>query len=77
MKYLRGTSKSFSEALILASTQYDKSLFIDLQVQYIKVISPEHFLYINCSECQNKTKQNTCTQHVLSLQFSCSELVIQ
>ena len=31
------TSKSFSEALILASTnpQYDKRLFIDLPVQYI------------------------------------------
>ena len=31
------TGKSFSEALILASTnpQYDKKLFIDLQVQYM------------------------------------------
>ena len=37
------TGKSFSEALILASSnpQYDKRLFIELQI-------------INCSECQNK-----------------------
>ena len=39
-----GTSKSFSEALILASTnpQYDKRLFIELQVQYMKIPSSEH-----------------------------------
>ena len=38
------TGKSFSEALILASTnpQYDKRLFIDLQVQYMKIPSSEH-----------------------------------
>ena len=36
--------KSFSEALILASTnpQYDKRLFMDLPVQYIKTTSSEH-----------------------------------
>ena len=35
--HVRHTGKSFSEALILASTnaQYDKRLFIDLQVQYV------------------------------------------
>ena len=35
------TGKSFSEALILASTkpQYDKILFIELQVQYMKIPS--------------------------------------
>ena len=34
------TGKSFSEALILASTnpQYDKRLFIELQVQYMKIL---------------------------------------
>ena len=44
------TGKSFSEALILASTnpQYDKRLFIDLQVQYMKTTSSEHVVYINC-----------------------------
>ena len=39
-----GTGKSFSEALILASTnpQYNKRLFIELQVQYMKIASSEH-----------------------------------
>ena len=34
----------FSEALILASTnpQYDKRLFIELQVEYMKIASSEH-----------------------------------
>ena len=47
------TGKSFSEALILASTnpQYDKRLLIGLQVQYMKIASTEHVVYINCSEC--------------------------
>ena len=52
------TGKSFSEALILASTntKYDKRLFIELQGQYMKIPSSEHVLYINCSECQNKNQ---------------------
>ena len=43
------TGKSFSEALILASTnpQYDKRLFIELRVQYMKTTSSEHVVYIN------------------------------
>ena len=51
------TGNSFSEALILSSTnpQYDKRLFLELQVQYMKIASSEHVVYINCSECQNKT----------------------
>ena len=65
------TGKSFSEALILASInpQYDKRLFIELQVQYMKITSSEHVVYINkllicfCFDIQN----NLCTQHVLSL----------
>ena len=79
----KGTGKSLSEALILGSTnpQYDKRLFIDLPVQYMKTTSSEHVVYINCSECQNKNKKQfvytTCSQHVLSLEFSCTELVIQ
>ena len=66
---LSSTGKSFSEALILASTnpQYDKRLFIELQVQYMKIASSEHGVYINCSECKNK-KQFMYT--------TCSELVI-
>ena len=67
------TGKSFSEALIFASTnpQYDKKLFIDLSVQYMKTTSSEHVVYINCSECQNKNKKQfvytTCSPDVLSL----------
>ena len=50
------TGKSLLEALILASTnpQYDKRLFIDLPVLYMKTTSSEHVVCINCSECQNK-----------------------
>ena len=49
------TSKSFSEALIFASTnpQYDKRLFIDFSVLYMKTTSSGHVVYINCFECQN------------------------
>ena len=50
------TGKSLLEALILASTnpQYDKRLFVDLPVQYMKTTSSEHLVYINCFECQKK-----------------------
>ena len=67
-----------TDALILAlnNPQYDKRL--NLRVQYMKSTSSEHLVYINCSECQNKNrKNNLCTQHVLSLYFPCTELVIQ
>ena len=62
------TGKSLSEAFILTSTnpQYDKRLFIDLPVQYMKTTSSEHVVYINCSECQNKNKKQfvytTCSE---------------
>ena len=41
---LGSTGKSFSEVLILASTnpQYDKRLSIELPVQYMKIPSLEH-----------------------------------
>ena len=44
------TGKPFLEVLILASTnpQYDKILFIELQVQYMKIVSSEHVVYTNC-----------------------------
>ena len=56
------TGKSLSEALNLGSTnpQYDKRLFIDLPVQYMKTASSEYGqnllcgLWRNCSECQKK-----------------------
>ena len=76
--WLFSTGKSFSEALILASTnpQYDERLFIALRVQYMITTSSEHVVYINCSECQNKNKEQflyTCSK----LYFSCTEFVIQ
>ena len=39
-----------SEALIHGSTnpQYDKRLFLDLLVQYMKTTSSEHVVYTNC-----------------------------
>ena len=59
MVLIDGTGKSFSEALILASTnpQYEKRLFIDLPFQYMKTASSEHVVYINCSEFQYKNKK--------------------
>ena len=45
------TGKSLSIALILGSTnpQYDKRLFNDLPVQYMKTTSSENVVYVNCS----------------------------
>ena len=40
----------------------------------MKIPRSEHVLYINCSEYQNKNKKQ-CSLHVLSLEFSCTELV--
>ena len=67
------TGKSLSEAFILTSTnpQYDKRLFIDLLVQYMKTTSSEHgenmlctqIVFCFCFDIQN----NLSTQHVLSL----------
>ena len=46
------TGKSFSEALILASTnpQYDDRLFIKLRVQYTKIPSSEHVENMMCTQ---------------------------
>ena len=75
-----GKGKFFSEALILASTnpEYDKRLSFELQVQCMKIPSSEHVVYKDwffsfCFDIEN----NLCTQLVLSLEFSCIELVIQ
>ena len=54
------TGKSFSEALILASSnpQYEKRLFIVITGSVYENCKlrtcSEHVVYINCSECQNK-----------------------
>ena len=44
VQWKESTGKSFSGVLILASTnpQYDKRLFIELRVQYIKIEISEH-----------------------------------
>ena len=82
-----GTGKSLTEALIVASTnpQYDKTLFIELQGQFMKIARAEHqqnicrtcclhkFVFCFCFNIQN----NLCTQHVVSFEFSCTELLIQ
>jgi hypothetical protein len=49
-RYNFSTGKSLSEALIFASTnpQYDDRLFIELQVQYMKIASSEYVVYTNC-----------------------------
>jgi hypothetical protein len=76
------TTCSFSEALIFASInpQYDDRLFIELQVQYMKIPSSEHGENMLCREIVFDIQNNLCTQHVLphvlSLEFSCTELVI-
>ena len=52
----------------LASTnpQYEDRLFIELPIEYMKIPSSEHDVYINCSECQNEKKKQfvytTCSE---------------
>ena len=50
--WFANTGKSFSKALILASTspQYAKRLFIELQVQYVKIASSEHAQNMYCTK---------------------------
>ena len=69
------TGKSLSEALIFSSTtpQYVIRLFIELRVHYMKIAT----LDMLCTQIVFDIQNNLCTQHVLSLQFSCNELVIQ
>ena len=63
------TGKSFSEALIFASTnpQYDKRLFIELQVQYMKIPSSEHGVNMLFTEIVFDIQSNFCIQHVLPM----------
>ena len=48
--HAQNTGKSLSEAFNFTSTnpQYDKKLFIDLLVQYMKITRSEHVVYTNC-----------------------------
>ena len=63
------TGKFLSEALILASTnpQYDYRLFIELQVQYMKIPSSEHGENMLCTEIVSDIQNNFCTKHVLPM----------
>ena len=63
------TGKSLSEALFFASTnpQYDDWLFIELQVQYMKITSSEHGKNMLCKEIVFCIQNNFCTQHVLPM----------
>ena len=67
------TGKFLSEALIFTSTnpQYDNRLFIELQVQYMKISRKfqaqtwgEHVVYKNCSEYQKQFLYTTCSPQV-------------
>ena len=61
--------------------QYDKRLFIDLPVQYMKATSSEHgenmlcikIVFCFCFDIQN----NLCTQHVLLMFSACSFHVLK
>ena len=60
------TGKSLSGALIFASTnpQNDDRLFIELQVQYMKIPSSEHGENMLCTKNVLNVRNNFCTQHV-------------
>ena len=66
-----GTGKSLSEALNLKSTnpQYDYRLVIELPVQYMKITSSEHVVYINCSECQIKNKKTISVHNIVIFMY--------
>ena len=65
------TGKSFSEALILTSTNphYDKRLLM-------KITSSEHVVYLNCSECQNKKQfvYTTCSELAIFMYYTCKSM---
>ena len=50
------------------TVQYDNILFIELQVQYMKIPSSEHGENMLCTEIDFDIQNNLCTQHV----FPCS-----
>ena len=58
-----------SEAPILASTnpKYDDRLFIELQVQYMKIPSSKHGENMKCTEIVFDIQNNFCTQHGLPM----------
>ena len=64
-----GTGKSMSEALIFASInpQYDNRLFIELQVQYMKIPSSNLVVYKNCFWHSEQFSYITCSPNVFSM----------
>ena len=72
-KLITITGNSFSEGLILASTnqQHDKRLFIQLQVQYMKIESSEHG-----KTWGEHVVYKAWSPHVLSSQFSCTYYIL-
>jgi hypothetical protein len=74
------TGKSFSEAVILALTnpQYDKRLFIELRVQYIKITNSEHVVYINCVLFfflhSEQFMYTSCSELVIFMYWTCNSL---
>ena len=60
------TGKSLSEPLIFASTnpEYDDRLFIELQVQYIRIPSSEH----------ENSKLRTCQEHAVYTNCFCFDI---
>ena len=74
-KYKRGTGKSLSEALVLATNpQYDKRLFTELQVQYTKTTSSEHVVYTNCFWFlywhSEQFMCTTCSEHLVFMYWT-------
>ena len=60
-----GTGKSLSESLIFASTnpQYDDRLFIELEVQYMKIPSSEPGENMFCKK-KSFSQRFTCTKDI-------------
>ena len=63
------TGKSLSKALIFESTnpQYEDRLFIELQVQYMKIPSSVNGENMLCTEIVSDIQKNFCTQHFLPM----------
>ena len=70
------TGKSFSEVLIIASTnpQHGKRLSIELPVQYMKIPSSEHCQKMLCTQIVLNVK--TKTKKKQFIYTTCSELVV-
>ena len=93
MHFRTGKSLSEDPIFATTNPQYDNILFIELPVQYMEIPSSEHGENRRRTYCEQKlffvlTFRTTyvnnmfspcspCSPHVLSLEFSCTELVIQ